>query len=392
MIAANQLKSDINAIRDDLVETRHRLHERPELSYKEEQTAAFVAERLRALGLAPRTGIGGHGVVAEIEGTSPGRTIAIRADMDALPIEEANEVEYRSRNPGVMHACGHDGHTTVLLGTARTLLQHRESLAGRVRLIFQPAEEVVGGAKKMCEDGVMEGVDAVVALHGWPGVGLGQVGLRAGAMMASADRFDLIIKGAGAHAAYPHQSVDPIVIGAQIVTALQILASREVDPLDPVVVTVAQFHAGTAYNVIPGEARLHGTVRTLNAETRLSMPDRVRRIADGICAAGRATCEFKWIEGTPPVVNEATMVDLIRRVAAGALGDHALVDVAQPSMGAEDFAMFLEHAPGAMFRLGLGDTSPIHTPTFDFTDDALPIGVELFSRIAIEYLSITPTD
>src|SRR5687768_3386 len=387
MIAADQLKMDVNAIREDLVQTRHHLHERPELSDEEAKTSAFVVERLRALGLEPRTGIGGYGVVADLEGAVPGRTLAIRADMDALPIEEANEVEYRSRNPGVMHACGHDGHTTVLLGTARTLLQHKESLAGRVRLIFQPAEEVVGGAKKMCEAGVMEGVDAVVALHGWPGVGLGQVGLRAGAMMASADRFDLIIKGSGAHAAYPHQSVDPIVIGAQILMALQTLASREVDPLDPVVVTVAQFHAGTAYNVIPGEARLHGTVRTLNAETRLSMPDRVRRVTDGICAAGRATCEFKWIEGTPPVVNEPEIVELIRRVARGTYGEESLVEVSRPSMGAEDFAMFLQQAPGAMFRLGLGDTSPIHTPTFDFTDDALPIGVELFSRIAIEYLS-----
>src|SRR5688500_3456320 len=187
MIAADQLKMDVTAIREDLVQTRHHLHERPELSDEEAQTAAFVADRLRALGLAPRTGIGGHGVVADLEGAVPGRTLAIRADMDALPIEEANEVEYRSRNPGVMHACGHDGHTTVLLGTARTLLQHKESLAGRVRLIFQPAEEVVGGAKKMCDEGGMECLDAVVALHRWPGGGRGEAGRVSGAMTAPAD-------------------------------------------------------------------------------------------------------------------------------------------------------------------------------------------------------------
>ena len=386
MGAADQLKSEIAAIEPDLVETRHYLHQNPELSYEEEQTAAFVARRLRALGLNPETGIGGHGITADLEGGRPGRTIAIRADMDALPIEEANAFPYRSRNQGVMHACGHDGHTTVLLGTVRTLLNQRESFPGRVRFIFQPAEETVGGARLMCEEGVMQGVDAVIALHGWPGVGLGQVGVRSGAMMASADRFDIVIKGTGAHAAYPHQSVDPIVIGAQIVTALQTISSREVDPVDPVVVTVAQFHAGTAYNIIPGEARLHGTVRTLNAETRATMPERIRRVAEGICAAGRAALDFKWIEGTPPVVNDPEIVELVRGVTRDTLGEKALVEVPNSSMGAEDFAMYLQSAPGAMFRLGLGDTSPIHTPTFDFTDAALPIGVELFSRIAIEYL------
>jgi amidohydrolase len=378
----------IRTIEPELRETRHHLHRNPELSCREEKTAAFVAEQLRALGLEARTGVGGHGVVADISGEKPGRTFAIRADMDALPIQEENDIPYRSQNPGVMHACGHDGHTTMLLGTARALAQQRASFAGTVRLIFQPAEETVNGARRMCEAGVMEGVDAIVALHGWPiQIGIGQVGVRAGASLASADTFDIHIKGQQAHAAYPHRSVDPIVVGAQVVMALQTLASREIDPNDPVVVTVGQFHAGTAYNIIPATAHIAGTVRTLSPEVRASMSERIRRVAEGTCAATRAACEFTYTEGTPAVINNAEMIQQIREVGAEALGAGNIVEIPSPSMGAEDFAFYLDHAPGAMFFLGLGETSPIHTPTFNFDDRALPIGVEMFSRLALKFLS-----
>jgi len=383
-----EIRAAVEALVPELIALRHRIHEEPELSGHEEQTAALVAERLRVLGLAPRTGVGGHGVVAEIQGARPGPTIALRADMDALPIEEAGSLPYRSRRQGVMHACGHDGHTTMLVGAAQVLAGLRESLPGRVRLLFQPAEETVNGAMRMCDAGAMEGVDAIVALHGWPGVPLGTVGIREGAMMASADTFDLVVRGQGGHAAYPHRCVDPILVGAQIVQALQSIASREVDPSDPVVVSVTRFEAGTAHNVIPETARLAGTFRTLNARTREEMPARIERIAGQIAAAHRAACEAVFTRGAPPVLNDPGMTARIARVAAEVVGPEGVAQVPHSSMGAEDFAFYLEHAPGAMFRLGLGDCPAIHTPSFDFDDRALAVGVELFARIALDYLRL----
>jgi amidohydrolase len=382
----DDLKQRIAVINDRLVETRHYIHRWPELSDHEEKTAEFVAGRLRALGLEVQTEVGGHGVIADLDGAAPGKRIAIRADMDGLPIQEESDLPYRSQNSGVMHACGHDGHTTTLLGAAEVLTSLRDQIKGSIRFLFQPAEETVGGAKRMCEQGAMRGVDAVVGLHGWPQVGIGQIGIRAGAMMASSDTFDITVRGRQAHAAYPHDGVDPIVVGAQIVSALQTISSREIDPSDPIVVTVGQFHAGTAYNIIPATATINGTYRTLSPKTRESMPGRIRRIAEGVCAAASATCDIAFHEGTPPVMNDAEFVGLVEEVASRSLGNENIVQLQHSSMGAEDFAVYLEHAPGAMFRLGLGDVSPIHTPTFNFEDRAIPVGVELFSRIALRYL------
>jgi amidohydrolase len=308
--------------------------------------------------------------------------------MDALPIQETADLPYRSCKPGVMHACGHDGHTSTLLGTAATLTRLREQVRGTIRFVFQPAEETVGGAARMCSDGVMEGVDAIVALHGWPGLDLGQIGVRSGPMMASSDTFDLTIQGKSGHAAQPHLSVDPVVIGAQIVLALQSLASREISPTDSVVVTVAQFHAGTAYNIIPGEAQIKGTVRCLTETLQQTMPERLERIAMGICTAYRASYTFRYAYGTPVTVNDAAMTALVAEVGAETLGAQNVVPLEAPSMGAEDFAMYLRHAPGAMFRLGVGrDVTPLHTPTYNFTDAAVPCGMELFSKIALRYLA-----
>lgn len=378
----------------EAVKTRHLLHRYPELSHHEEETAALVAQRLQALGLEDvRTGVGGHGVVATLRGTGPGklRRLALRADMDALPIQEESDLPYRSERPGVMHACGHDGHTATLLAAATVLRQVQHCFPGEVRFIFQPAEETVGGASEMCADGVMEGVDAILALHGWPGIGAGKIGIRSGSMMASADTFDVTILGAGSHAAMPHAGVDPILVGAHVVSALQSIASREISPVDPVVVTVTQFHAGTAYNVIPASAELKGTVRCLSPEIRASMPERLERIAAGVCGVFRSSCRFSYREGTPVTVNSPEVVEMLADTASEQFGADAVVRLDAPSMGAEDFAYYLQHAPGAMFRLGVGENSPnLHTPYYNFADEALPYGIQMFVAATLRFLGQTP--
>ena len=377
----------IATITPELVAMRQDIHRHPELSGHEERTAALVAARLRALGLDVRTGVGGHGVIGELHGTRSGHTLALRADMDALPIREEGERPYQSERPGVMHACGHDGHTTCLLGAAQILARQREALAGTVRFLFQPAEETGTGARRMCEAGAMIGVDAVVALHAWPPLPVGQIGIRPGAMTASADTFEILVRGKGAHAAYPHLGVDPIVTAAQITIALQTLASREIEPTEPVVVTVGEFSAGSAPNIIPESARLAGTIRTHSHHVRAALPERLRRIADGLCAAARATCDVRFHEGTPPVVNDPAIAQLIADSAGEALGAENVFPLPTASMGAEDFAFYLEHAPGALFRLGLGNPTPLHAPTFDFSDAAVPVGVRVLSETALRFLA-----
>ncbi len=392
-VEADRITGAIAAITPDIVNVRHYLHQNPELSHFEEQTSAFVAHRLADLGLdSIQTNVGGYGVVGTLRGTGTGpgqgRTIALRADMDALPIQETREVPYKSCKPGVMHACGHDGHTSTLLGTAAVLAGARDAFAGEVRFLFQPAEETVGGARRMVEEGAIEGVDAIVALHGWPGMPVGKVGVRPGPMMASSDTFDLKIIGRGAHAAQPHLGADPILAGSQLVVALQSIASREISPTDSIVVTVAQFHAGTANNIIPGSAELKGTVRCLTEAHRLEAPERLERIIGGICAAFRMEYEFKYKRGTPVTVNDVAVNALVSDVAGSVLGEENVTQLPAPSMGAEDFAMYLQKIPGAMFRLGVGDEmTPLHTPTYNFADDALPIGIEIFTRTVLKYLA-----
>lgn len=375
-----------------VIETRHHLHQNPELSDHEQNTSALVAERLRAFGLDEvRVNVGGHGVIGVLKGTAPGAatgaTFGLRADMDALPIQEESDLPYKSCNPGVMHACGHDGHTSTLLGTAAALAKLRDRINGTVRFVFQPAEETVDGATRMCAEGAMDGVDAIFALHGWPGMDVGKIGVRSGPMMASSDTFDITIKGKGSHAAMPHRGIDPIVVGAQIVLALQTLSSREIAPTEPVVVTVAQFHAGTAHNIIPEVAALRGTVRCLTNTLRAEMPERIERIVAGLCAALRADYIYKYAKGTGVTINDAAMTQLVAEVGRETLGDGGVVELDAPSMGAEDFSVYLDHAPGAFFRLGVGADSPnLHTPRYNFADDALPHGIALFTRLALRYL------
>ncbi len=379
----------VNEVLPHAIKMRHHLHRHPELSFHEEQTAKFIAMKLEELGVdSLQTSIGGNGILATITGLQgTGPTLALRADMDALPIQEEGESEYRSERDGVMHACGHDGHSAVLLGTAQTLCRLRANFAGTVRLIFQPAEEVAAGARAIVDSGGMKDVDAIFALHGWPGMDVGKIGIRPGAMMASADTFDITIDGRGAHAAMPHLSVDPIVAGAQVVTALQTIVSRETSPVDSVVVSVTQFHAGSAHNIIPGRAELKGTVRCLTSELRQIMPERVERVVAGVCGALNAEYKLNYRFGTPVTINDERMVNLVREVGAACLGEENVVQLEWPSLGAEDFAVYLGHAPGAMFRLGTGAAKPpLHTPTYDFGDEPLKPGIEMFTHLALRFL------
>lgn len=388
-LTLDELKAQVAAVLPQMIAFRHDLHTYPELSGNEEQTARKVAAVLRKAGIAHETGIGGmHGIVATIKGGLGGtKTIALRGDMDALPILEENELPYRSQNPGVMHACGHDGHTANLLGTALVLNAVRAGLAGQVKLFFQPAEETVSGASTMVKAGCMQGVDAVLMLHGWPDFPPGQIGIKSGPAMASSDSWKLLIQGKGGHAAYPHTTVDPVLVGSQLVLALQSLVSREIAPTSPAVVSVTTFHAGTARNIIAEKAELSGTVRTLDKALRDSMPERMERVIAGICAALRAQYTFEFRAGTPPVINDTGVCALVREVGYDLVGAENIIELTDPTMGAEDFSFYLEKAPGAMIRLGTGCPYLLHTPKYDFGDAPLETGMLLMVETARRFLA-----
>jgi amidohydrolase len=313
--------------------------------------------------------------------------------MDGLPVTEASGAAYSSQNTGVMHACGHDGHTAILLTAARVLASQRDRIQGTVKFAFQPAEELPpGGAKGMIAEGVLENprVDAVFGLHLWNGLPVGKIGVEGGPIMASVDRFDVVIKGVGSHGAYPHLGVDPLVVGAQMISALQTIVSREMPPLAPVVVTIGKFQGGTAFNVIPARAELSGTVRTVDAELRQSMPARLERIVRGVSSAMRADCEFSYEFGYPVTVNDPRMAQFAQQVAAGIVGEANIV-AAGMSLGAEDMSYFLQAVPGCYMRLGSGNVEkglihPHHSALFDFDEAALPIGVELLTRVTRAFL------
>lgn len=371
-----------------VAEIRHDLHAHPELSGEETRTAGVVSRVLTELGISHTTGAGGmKGIIATIDGgKGHGKCIALRGDMDALPITEENDVPYKSKNPGVMHACGHDGHTANLLGCAMVLKALQPMFAGRVRLLFQPAEETVSGAESVIAGGGLDGVDAILMLHGWPDLPPGVVGVRNGPAMASSDSWKLNIYGKGGHAAYPHKTIDPIWVGTQIVQALQGMVAREVNPVAPAVLSVTTFHAGTARNVIAEHAELTGTVRNLDKPTRDGFEESMRRIIGGICSAHRATFDFDYHYGTPPVINDNTITELLRTTATELLGAENVVELPEPTMGAEDFAFYLEKVPGAMCRLGTGCPSLLHTPKYDFGDAPLPAGIALLSGAALRFL------
>ena len=394
-IESDHLKSDIDELVPDMVALRRDLHEHPELAFEEVRTSGIVAQRLRTLGLEVQTGVAETGVVGLLRGAAgkPGaKTIAIRADMDALPIHELNEIDYRSTVDGKMHACGHDGHTSILLAVADILSKRRAELTGNVKFIFQPAEEVVGGAEPMVKEGAMQGVDGIIGLHLMSDYAFGRVGVRAGTVFASADKLLLTVNGKGGHAAMPNRSVDPIVIAAYIITALQTLISRETSPFSPAVITIGTIQAGTAFNIIPETVEMQGTMRAFTARTSRTMLRRISELANGIANAMGGSCDVQVFNGCPPCTNDATMTELVHQAAAASVGDDQ-VDSSEEVMttGSDDMAYFLNAVPGCYFIVGAhneakGAKYPHHHPRFNVDEDALPIGVEVLTRAAIEYL------
>ncbi len=362
----------------DATAWRRDIHEHPEILYEVHRTAALVADRLHAFGCDEVvTGVGRTGVVGVIRGRGrPGRTIALRADMDALPITETTDLPYASRTPGAMHACGHDGHTAMLLGAARALCETRD-FAGTAVCVFQPAEEGGAGARSMIDDGLLTrfGIDEVYGMHSLPGVPVGHFALRPGPIMAAADRFVIEIEGRGGHAALPHQTIDPVLVGSHIVTLVQSIVARNVDPLDNVVVSVTVFQAGSAQNAIPQTARLAGTTRTLTAAMRDHAEARLKGIAESVAAAHGARVTVRYDRGYPVTRNDPDKARVAARAATAVAGAEGVNDAAAPLMGAEDFSYMLEARPGAFVFIGNGDSAGLHHPAYDFDDGALAPGI-----------------
>ncbi|MGB3683939.1 MAG: M20 family metallopeptidase [Rubrobacteraceae bacterium] len=371
-----------------IVALRRDIHREPELGFGTEKTAQKVLDALDGLPLDIQTGVAENGIVATLAGGGDGPTVGLRADMDALPIHEETGLEFASGTDGKMHACGHDGHTSMLVGAAHALCGMRERLNGTVKFIFQPAEEGGGGGRVMVEEGVADGLDSIFALHLWPGLPFGTAATKPGPIMAAADAFEMEVKGKGGHGAMPHLTADAVAISAQVITALQMIVAREVDPVEPAVLTVGEIEAGSAFNIIPETARLKGTVRTLNADLRQTMPQRIEELARGVAQGMRGDAELDYTFSYPVTVNDADSARRALGVIGGLFGEDHALELPNPSMGGEDFAFFLEKLPGAFVWLGVGeDVSGLHTPTFAFDEEILPRGAALLTALALESLS-----
>ncbi len=377
-------------LQGEVSEWRRYLHENPEILYEVENTASFVAGKLKAFGVDEiATGIGRTGVVGIIRGKgTEGRTIGLRADMDALPLTELTDKPWASKAAGRMHACGHDGHTSMLLGAAKYLAETR-NFNGTVALIFQPAEEGGAGALAMIEDGMMErfGIEEVYGMHNMPGIPLGQFATRKGGIMAAPDRFTITISGRGGHAAQPHRTVDPIFIGSQLVGSLQAIAARNADPVRSVVISVTRFDAGTTHNIIPDQATLWGTVRTLSEEMRDLAEARIRQIVDGIASAHGAEAVIEYERRCPVTVNHDRETEHAIRVATEVVGTANVDPNVDPSMAGEDFAFMLKQRPGAFIFIGNGDTAALHNPHYDFDDEAISYGISYWVRLVEQRLT-----
>lgn len=386
----SQIKDLAANLAPRLIEIRRHIHSHPELSGEEHQTAAYVAGVLSSCGLSVQEGIGKTGVVGELRGNgSDRRILAIRTDMDALPIIERTNLEYSSRKSGIMHACGHDVHTTVGLGTAMVLAGLGKEFSGKVRFLFQPAEEIAQGASWMVENGVMENVSAIFGVHVFPTIPAGSVGIRYGALTAAADDIEIIINGESGHGARPHEAIDAIWIAAQVITTLQQAISRTQNPLRPVVLTIGKISGGRAPNVIADQVRLIGTVRSLHPETSANLPNWIEQIIAGVCNSYGAKYQLNYKRGVPSVQNNAELNKLLEESAKEAWGSDRVQILLEPSLGAEDFSMYLQYAPGAMFRLGVGHKDkpnyPLHHPQFSVDESAIITGVVTLAYSTYKY-------
>ena len=375
--------NSIAGFEKDMAEWRRHLHQYPELGRECYKTAEYVTERLKEFGITEiHSGYASSGLVAIIEGKAPGRTIGLRADMDALPIKENTGLSYSSKNEGVMHACGHDGHTAMLLGAARYLAETR-NFSGRVALIFQPDEEATGGAKAMVEEGIIEQflIDEVYALHNIPGHDVGVMYTRSGPIMAGADSFSVEIKGTGGHAAYPHEVKDPIVAALSIAQAFQTIVSRNNIPSDDLVISITQVHSGTTDNVIPEIAYLNGTVRTFDLSVQEMVIERMEKIISGFAMSFEVDAKLNYEKGYPPTINHDDATNFAIEVAKDVCGSDQVLTSVGKEMGAEDFSYMLEKRPGAYLFLGIGEGSGLHNPNYDFNDAAAPVGASFFARL-----------
>jgi amidohydrolase len=376
---------------DEIIELRRRLHEHPELAFEEHETATRVEAFLGKLGIRCRTGLGKTGIVALLDGARPGPTIAIRADMDALPIDEKNDLPFASRVPGRMHACGHDAHTAIALGVAAVLSGLRADFAGRVMFVFQPAEETLTGAAAMLADGALDDPkpDAILGFHNWPQLATGTVGWHPEAVMASSEAFDVTIRGTGGHGAHPHLAVDAIVAAAQFVNQVQTIVSREIAPIASAVVTIGRIHGGTARNIIASAVEMNASVRTLDADTSNRVETAVRRILDGLKAGMRVDYDLEWKKLVPVLRNDQATMSRVLAVARETLGAANVIEMPSPSMGSEDFAWFAERVPSAHLRLGSkveGHDTAIHRADYRLNEKVIPLGVDLMSRAVLALL------
>ncbi len=386
------IKDEILSLKDEMIQIRRGFHQYPELGMEEKRTSENIARRLGELSLEVNTSIGRAGVVGLLKGKNPGKTVLLRADMDALPIHEKNNVPYRSRNEGIMHACGHDGHMAILLTVAKILTAHHEDFSGRIKFVFQPGEEGLAGARFMIEDGVLKDpqVDAVFALHLMTRFPIGFVALRAGPLMACMDAFTIKIKGKGAHGAMPEEGADAILMSAQVISTLQSLISKEVSPMIPLVVHVGTIHGGNAFNIVAEHVELKGTVRTHDEILRKSMSERIDRIVKGVTTALRGTYKLDYQFGYPPVFNDAAMTGLVKDVGVQVVGAEQVIEI-PPVMISDDMAFFLREVSGCYFFVGAGSAEkgfdqPHHNARFDFDEDALVVGAEMMAHVALAYL------